>query len=102
MSNFCLKHRRYCDQCDGMGSCAVICPFEPTVTYSNNTVDWHIAHSCNHEKVYNTKEQYMTDPPMRDWICRKCGATGCDSIGTVPVDEYQYLIEKFKGEEESK
>ena len=37
---------------------------------------------CAHDKVYEQHLLLLSDPPMRRWICRKCGESGSEIVKT--------------------
>lgn len=47
-----------------------------------------------HDKVYSNC-LLTSDPPQQNWICRKCGATGIDTVGFTFNNEYAVILEKF-------
>ena len=54
--------------------------------------------NCEHDKVY-AHRAILTFPAKNEWICRKCGYKGIETMKTLTdLSEYQRLIEKFKEE----
>lgn len=51
---------------------------------------------CKHEWVYDSKI-LLSNPPMRDRICRKCGKVERISGEYYDNYEFQRIEEKFKG-----
>lgn len=52
----------------------------------------HSESNCQHDKVY--ADCILTsNPPQRDWVCRKCYAKGRDTIGSYSgKSEYDEII----------
>lgn len=52
---------------------------------------------CQHEKVY-ANVHLTSNPPLKPWICRKCGAEGTDRGQFVEYpSEYDRLKETLNG-----
>lgn len=49
---------------------------------------------CKHDKVYQN-EILCSNPPKQNWICKKCGEMGCDTIGVTIVDDYTKMKNKI-------
>lgn len=49
---------------------------------------------CAHEKVYSN-QVLACNPPIYQWICRKCGATGQEQEVFVQGESYDDLMRKF-------
>ncbi len=56
---------------------------------------------CTHiDKVYGNAI-LCSLPPQRNWICRKCGERGTDTIVTLAdYDEYGKIVKQFKDQKE--
>jgi len=55
----------------------------------------NIPKECEHEWVYSPVV-YLTFPPQRDRICRKCGKKECVRSTTTGEGEYEWLVKRFK------
>ncbi len=51
--------------------------------------------TCQHSKVYNPILTQNTNIPMREWICRDCGATGMD-VADGEANEYEAVKAHFE------
>jgi hypothetical protein len=54
---------------------------------------------CKHDKVYNMSMILTTYPPQRMWICRKCGVTGTEFIGTIEQNDFDETWARFHKQE---
>lgn len=55
-----------------------------------------ICEQVGHDKIYDTRRAFTTDPPMAAWICRRCGTEGKDiSYPTPQVSAYDLEREKW-------
>ena len=55
---------------------------------------------CAHQKVYQNS-MMMSNPPKKNWICKKCGTKGVTIFGNSSREEetYEDIVRRFESQQ---